>query len=158
VANRAPGFDLANYQTYSYYDPLSTDVGSTRSISSQQLIAATSRELEARGLRRDDQDPDLLVNFLVATKEKIESRPTAGPSIYYGRSRYGTWGGYGIGIGNTTEIVQRTEGTLSVDVVDAQRDELVWEGSATGRVTDSMRENQNAVINAAIRDIFTQFP
>jgi hypothetical protein len=158
VSNRAPGFDPTSYRTFGFYDPLSTDLGSVRSINSQQLIAATSRELEGRGFRRDDQNPDLMINFLVATKEKIESRPTASPSMYYGRSRYGTWGGYGIGYGNTTEVVQRTEGTLSVDIVDASRDELVWEGSATARVTDSMRENRTEVINSAIRDIFMQFP
>jgi hypothetical protein len=158
VTNRAPGFDLSRYSTFGFYSPLSTDIGSTRSIDSQTLIAATSRELEARGLTRDDSNPDLLVNFMIATKEKIESRPTAGPSMYYGRSRYGTWGGYGIGMGTTTEVVQRTEGTLSVDVVDNERDELVWEGSATARITDKMRENRQVLMGSAINEIFLQFP
>jgi hypothetical protein len=158
IANRAPGFDLSQYRTFGFYSPLSTDMGTTRSIDSQTLIAATSRELEARGLTRDDDNPDLLVNFLIATKEKIESRPTAGPSMYYGRSRYGTWGGYGVGMGTTTEVVQRTEGTLSVDVVDSERDELVWEGSATGRVTNKVRENRQVLMGSAIREIFLQFP
>ena len=158
ITNSAPGFAIGAYGTYGFMQPLSTDRGSIRSLESQQLIAATSRELEALGLARDDSNPDLLVNFMVATKEKIESRPTAGPSVYYGRSRYGTWGGYGVGYGNTTEVVQRTEGTLTIDIVDADRKELVWEGAATARVTDSMRENQRAVIDAAVRDIFAQFP
>jgi len=158
VTNRAPGFDLSQYKTFGFYSPLSTDMGTTRSIDSQSLIAATSRELEARGLTRNDDNPDLLVNFLIATKEKIESRPTAGPSMYYGRSRYGTWGGYGVGMGTTTEVVQRTEGTLSVDIVNNERDELIWEGSATGRVTQKTRENRQVLLGAAIREIFLQFP
>jgi len=100
----------------------------------------------------------LLVNFIGATREKISSRPAATPSMYYGRTRYGTWGGYGVSVGNTTEVVQRTEGTLSVDVVDAKRDELVWEGAATAVITDSMRKNRREGLTAAIRDIFAQFP
>jgi hypothetical protein len=158
VANRAPGFDLSNYATYGYFSPLSTDLGTTRSINSSVLIEATDEQLQLRGLVRDDADPDLLVNFIGATREKITSRPTATPSMYYGRSRYGTWGGYGIGMGNTTEIVQRTEGTLSVDIVDAERDELVWEGAATAVITESMRKNRREGLTAAIRDIFKEFP
>jgi hypothetical protein len=158
ITNSAPGFAISSYGTFGFMQPLSTDRGSVRSLESQHLVAATSRELEALGLIRDDANPALLVNFLIATKEKLESRPTAGPSVYYGRSRYGTWGGYGIGYGNTTEVVQRTEGTLTIDIVDAERNELVWEGAATARVTDSMRENRGAVIDAAVRDIFAQFP
>lgn len=158
ITNSAPDFVVSSYGTFGFMQPLSTDRGSVRSLESQQLIAATSRELEALGLTRDDANPELLVNFLLATREKIESRPTASPSVYYGRARYGTWGGYGIGYGNTTEVVQRTEGTLTIDIIDGERKELVWEGAATARVTDDMRENRRAVIDAAVRDIFAQFP
>lgn len=160
VTNAAPGFTMAEYRTFGFLDPLSTDRNGMRTIESQQLIIATTRALEARGLSRDDANPDMQVNFMIATREKIESRPTAGPSMYYGRARYGTWGGYGMGMGmgTTTEVVQRTEGTLSIDLIDADREELVWEGSATARVTDDMRDNRKAVIDSAVRDIFADFP
>ncbi len=78
--------------------------------------------------------------------------------MMYGRGRYGTWGGYGMTVGTNTEVVQRTEGTLSVDLVDPRRNELVWEGAATATVTDDMRENRNEVLNSVISQIFDQFP
>ena len=59
---------------------------------------------------------------------------------------------------STTEVVQRTEGTIAVDIVDAARNELVWEGAATGRVTDSVRQNIEQVAHDAIADIFVRFP
>jgi hypothetical protein len=59
---------------------------------------------------------------------------------------------------STTEIVQETEGTLGVDIVDRARSQLVWEAAATKRVTTSTRQNQEEVINNAIADIFKQFP
>lgn len=158
ITNSAPGFDLGAYQTFGYFEPLGTDRDSVRSLNSQVLIAATTRQLEMRGLTRDDTNPDLLVNFLGATKETLETRPSAGPNMYYGRGRYGTWGGYGMSVGTSTEVVQRTQGTLSVDLVDPKRNELVWEGAATARITDDMRENRSTVLEAAIRDIFAQFP
>ena len=59
---------------------------------------------------------------------------------------------------STTEVVQRTEGTLAVDIVDRARGQLVWEGAATQRVTNSTRENQDRVLDRAVADIFIEFP
>jgi hypothetical protein len=158
ITNSAPGFDITSYNTFGFMQPLGTDRGGVRSLNSQVLIAATTRELEMKGLTRDDANPDLLVNFIGATRETLETRPGATPTMMYGRGRYGTWGGYGMTVGTNTEVVQRTEGTLSVDLVDPTRNELVWEGAATARITDNMRENRDTVLSAAIRDIFAQFP
>lgn len=158
ITNSDPNFVLANYRSYGFMQPLSTDRDGVRSLESQQLIAATSRELESHGLTRDDGNPDLLVNFLISTRETIESRPTTGGSVYYGRGAYGRWGGYGMGMGTTTEVVQRTEGTLTIDVIDAERNQLVWEGAARGRVTEAVREQRRQVIDSAVREIFLQFP
>ena len=59
---------------------------------------------------------------------------------------------------STTEVVQRTEGTLGVDIVDRERRQLIREGAATKRVTDSTRRDQAQVLDAAIVDIFAEFP
>ena len=48
--------------------------------------------------------------------------------------------------------------TLGIDIIDAQRRELVWEGAATGRVTDQTRQNRAAAIAAAVAEILAQFP
>ena len=157
VTNAAPGFSLAGYQTFSYLQPLSTDDGEVRTILSNELIDATTRELEMDGLRYVESGGDLLVNFMVSTKETLQSRPSTGASMYYGRGGYGTWGGYGMSM-STTEVVQRTEGTVGIDIIDAAKRQLVWEGAASGRVTDKVRQNRAAAINNAVRDILAEFP
>jgi hypothetical protein len=110
-----------------------------------------------QGLRHTDTNGDLLVNFMVSTRETISTRPSSGMSMSRGRGRYGTWSGYSMSM-STTEVVQRTEGTIAVDIVDASRNELVWEGAATGRVTDSVRQNIEQVSQDAIAEIFVRFP
>jgi hypothetical protein len=157
VTNAAPGFSLAGYQTFSYLQPLSTDNGDVRSILSNELIDATTQELELDGLRYVESGGDLLVNFMVSTKETLQSRPSTGASMAYGRGGYGTWGGYGMSM-STTEVVQRTEGTVAIDIIDASRQQLVWEGAASGRVTDKVRQNRAAAVSAAVRDILAEFP
>lgn len=157
VTNAAPGFSLVGYQTFSFLQPLSTDNGNVRTLLSSELIDSTRRELENAGLRYEERGGDLLVNFVVSTRETLQTRPSTGASIHHGMGRYGTWGGYSMSV-STTEVVQRTEGTVGIDIIDAQRRELVWEGAATGRVTDQVRQNRAQAVDAAVRDIFANFP
>lgn len=157
VTNAAPGFSLAGFQTFSFLDPLSTDNGNVRTILSNELIDAAKNELELAGLRHVDTGGDLLVNFVVTTRETLQTRPSTGASVHHGRGRYGTWGGYSMSM-STTEVVQRTEGTVAIDIIDASQLQLVWEGAATGRVTDQVRQNRAEAINVAVRDILAKFP
>jgi hypothetical protein len=124
---------------------------------SNTLIESTTREMQAAGFTHSASDPDLLINFVVSTRETIQTRPSTSAHMHHSRGRYNTWSGWSAGV-STTEVVQRTEGTLAVDIVDRARNQLVWEGAASKRVTDSTRENQDQVLDDAIADIFARFP
>ena len=157
ITNSDPTVDWTQYRTFGFFQTLGTDRNTVRTIISTQLIESTTRELEAAGFTLSESNPDLLINFVVTTRETLQTRPTSGASFHHGRGRYGTWSGWSASM-STTEVVQRTEGTLGVDIVDRARNQLVWEGAATKRVSDSTRRNQDQVLNDAIADIFAQFP
>ena len=159
VANQDPAADFTQYRTYAYLTPLSTDRNGARSVLSSFLIDATDGQLQSRGLKKVTQNPDLFVDFVVATREKIQSRsqPTTSVSMHRGRGGAGTWGGYSMGM-STQQVTQSTEGTLAIDLIDRSRNQLVWEAAATGRVTDKVRENLEEVANAAVEDMFVQYP
>jgi len=153
--NSDPGAAFATYKTYDFIKPLDTDHDNYSSILSQYLRTSAARELEARGYRQSDH-PDLLVNFHVQTQEKIQG--TSSPAYpfggYYGyrSGNYGVWGGY------EDYVTQYTEGTLTVDIVDAARKQLVWEGTAVGRVTDKDRANLQPVIGGVVNQLFGKYP
>lgn len=157
ITNSAPDFSLAGYQTFGFLQPLSTDRGNVQTLTSATLIEAATFELQNAGLRRDDSNPDLVINFVISTRETLQSRPSSGASMHHGRGRYGTWGGYSMSM-STTEVVQRTEGTLGIDVIDAARLQLVWEGAATQRVTDSMQQNRDQLLRDVTAEILAKFP
>jgi hypothetical protein len=157
VTNSAPDFSLANYKTFGFLQSLSTDRGNLRSLTSTHLIEATTRELEMSGLRLSENNPDLLINFVVSTRQTIRTRPSSTVSVHHGRGRYGTWGGYRMSM-SATEVVQGTAGSVDVDVIDASRNQLVWEGAAVGRITDSNRENLRGTLDQAVSDILARFP
>ena len=157
VTNSDPAANWSQYRTFGFFQPLGTDRYAFRTITSNQLIASTKREMEAAGFTFAEAGPDLLINFVISTRETIQTRPSSSASVHHGRGRYGTWSGWSASM-STTEVVQRTEGTLGVDIVDRARNQLVWEGAATKRVTSSTLQNQEQVLDQALADIFAQFP
>ena len=154
ITNSDPSVDFMAIRSFDFLSPLSTDRGNTRTLLSTQLINATTAELESRGWRRDSASPDVLINFLVETQEQIRSRPTSGSVGMHRSGRYGTWGG----TMSTQTIEQVTQGVLSVDMIDPARNQLIWEGSATNRVTEQIRRNQAEAAQAFVTEIFREFP
>jgi hypothetical protein len=150
----APGADFSSYRTYGFLDEVAGTQPAYSSFVAQYLKKAVSRELQARGLALAG-NPDLLINFNLVTKDKVQISQT--PSAYYGYRRgYAAWGG-GVGYA-TTDVSSYTEGTLNVDVVERAKMQLVWEATAIGRVKDKALENPEPAINQVISQIFEAFP
>ncbi|MDH4050523.1 MAG: DUF4136 domain-containing protein [Rubrivivax sp.] len=155
--------DFTQYKTFAFANPLGTDRGGYQSIVSQHLKAATQRELEARGLRLDPAAPQLLVNFNASLNEKmrVSSMPTPvmGMGVghgYYGY-RAGMYGAWPMYVDQTT-VTPYHEGTLNIDVVDASRKQLVWEGVVTDTVTQKMMDDMQATLDAVVAAAFAKYP
>jgi hypothetical protein len=154
-SNEDPEAVFSSYSTYAFQEKLGTDRPEYKSLLSQLLKRNVKRELNARGYKEVEADPDLLVNFFVQTKEKIKSTSSPSYGGYYGYRPYGTWGGYA---GYETHITQYTEGTLTVDVVEVARDQLVWEGTLVDRIYGDPAEDLQPRVEAAVLNLFTQYP
>ncbi len=159
IANQDPTADFSAYKTYGFVSPLSTDRAGVQAILSGFLINATEAELNARGMQRAAPDPDLLIDFVVSTQQKIRSssQPSSSATVHRGRGGYGTWGGYSMSV-STTTVTQTTEGTVAIDIIDRKRNQLVWEAAAIGRVTDKTRENLQYVVPAVVSEMFKKYP
>ncbi len=151
--------DFAQYRSFGFVEKLGTDSANYESLVSAALKNSARRQLELRGLSYSATSPDLLVNFNGKFDEKL--RVTQTPSVTMGMGYYGyrggiysTWPMYP----QETNVDQYTEGTLNVDVVDARRRQLVWEGVAVGRVTEKARDNVPGAIEAVMPEIFAKFP
>ena len=154
ITNSDPSADFAGLRTFDFMQPLSTDNGTVTSLLSSHLIVATTKELEMLGWRRDTNNPDVLINFLLETQQEIRSRSSSASMSMHRSNRYGMWGG----TMSTPTIEQITQGALSIDMVDPARNQLIWEGTATDRVTDSLRRNQEETVHRFVAEIFAQFP
>jgi hypothetical protein len=161
-ANADPEADFSQYKTYGYFETLSTDKAQYQSLVSNFLMVAVAQEFDRRGLIYDPENPQLRVNFYINTEEKIKSRsvPTMGGSYHaYRDPFYDPWMGYGgYGGGYETRIDQYTEGTLSIDVVDAASKKLVWEGAVLGKLTKKDVENLEKTVDEAVAVVMLEFP
>jgi hypothetical protein len=158
-----PSTNFAQYQTFAFVSPLGTDRDGYQSIVSQRLIAATQREMEVRGMRQVTDHPQLLINFNAALTDKLRVITTPAPMIgigygggYYGY-RAGLYGAWPLYYDQTT-VTPYQEGTLNIDIVDAARKQLVWEGLVTDIVTQEMLDNMQASIDAAVAAAFAKYP
>jgi hypothetical protein len=153
-AESAPGTDMARYATFGFFEKLGTDQHGYTTIATTHLKEAVSRELEARGMH-PAANPDLLVNFYVQTKDKVESYPG---SLGFGYSRFG-WHGAGWGGGFAAPDVHTyTEGTLTIDLVDRQKNALAWQGVAVGRLSERALKQPAIAVNSAVNAVFDKYP
>lgn len=153
-----PQADFTQYRTYAFYEPLAMEQSGYTSYLTRSIKQAVRREMDARGYRFDEADPDLRVNFQGVIRERTDvySVPRSDISYFYSyRARayvaVPVW--Y-----DEAQVSRYTEGTLTVDLVDADRNHLVWTGAAVGRVTQRTPAERVAEADRAIAAIFERYP
>lgn len=150
----SPELNLQKYQTFGFVERPDTDKSGYTTLTTRFLKEAVAREMVARGYSRSEQ-PDLLVNFTTGSKDKVEG--DGWPDVGLGWGRWSRGWGWG-GMWGSRDIRTVTEGSLTIDVVDQQHKELVWSGTAKGRVTNKDENNPQSAIDKAVSAIFTKYP
>jgi len=112
--------------------------------------------MNARGYQQVESGGDLMINFNARVTEKADIQSTPGAGPYYGYGYYGYRGG--LYAGPEVQTVRYKVGTANIDVVDAKRKVVVWEGIAEQELTSDVMQNPEAAVSAAVTKMFTQFP
>ena len=149
-----PGTDFSKFKTYGFVRVTGTDQAQYQTLVTQHFKAAVRTQMDERGYRFVDSNPDLLVNFNVVLSDKVRvtSQPSGG--MYYGYRGYGAWGGYG----SYTDVRHYTQGTVNIDLIDTSRQQLVWEGVAVGTVKEKSKLDIGERIANVVALIMEQYP
>ncbi len=149
--------DFSQYSTYEFYDPMGIEEAQYQSLFSKYFRDSIGREMEMRGYKRA-AEPDILINVTARVDDKIRVTSSPSTGMYYGHgyrsSRYGFYHGYS----TQTDVRQYKEGTVTIDLVDGRRQELVWTATSTGTVTDKKLKNLYESINNGVAAVFQQYP
>lgn len=152
--------DFSQYRTFAFVPRPGTDRQGYESLTTQYLKEAVEREMTSRGYEFVPRQPDLLINFNMQFQQKIVSSPAPMPPpgymgyYAYRGGLYAPWPGYGF----YSDTYAYTEGTLNIDLVDARKNQLVWEGVAQGDASEPERQNSKLVIEQVVGMIFAKYP
>ena len=151
-----PGANLSTYRTYSFAAQPATNRAGNLTPLTTFFETAITREMNARGYQQVESGGDLMINFNARVTEKADIQSTPGIGPYYGYGYYGYRGG--LYSGPEVQTVRYKVGTANIDVVDAKRKVVVWEGIAEQELTSDVMKNPEAAVSAAVTKMFTQFP
>ena len=124
-------------------------------LNKNRLINAITTELSAKGFTKAESNPDVLIDIKLKGEQKQTA--TATSSGGYGGGYGYRWGG---GF-STTQINYDTyiDGTLFIDMIDASKKQLVWQGRGTKTIDqDANQDKREKNINYAVKQIFMKYP
>lgn len=152
--------NFGKYKTFAFFKT-GIDKAEISDLDKRRILRAIETELINKGLTKSEE-PDLLISLFTASQQRVDVY-----NNYYG---YGGWGwggwgpyggyygpGWGWGWNQQPSVSTSTEGQLFIDLIDADKKELVWQGLGTGYLTRNM-EKKDALIKEFVTKIMAKYP
>jgi hypothetical protein len=158
VADYDQSTDFAKYKTFAFYKK-GIDKAEISDLDKRRILKAVEAQLLAKGLTKSET-PDLLVNIFTKAKTKIDVyNDNYGFGYGYGWGGYYGWWPWYYGPNFGVQISEYTEGTLFIDLIDAEKKELVWQGIGSGGLNPSGNvTKKEETIKEFVAEIMAQYP
>lgn len=141
--------DFSQYKTFAFYKK-GIDKVEISDLDKKRILKAIESEMLAKGFTKSES-PDLLVNIFTKSRQKVD--------IYNNNYFYSGWHPWYYGPNFGMHISKYTEGTLFVDLIDAKKKELAWQGIGSGGLSTSGNvEKKEARIKEFVTDIMAKYP
>lgn len=156
-----PSADFAHYRSFGFFDPMGVEGGYNSPIFGELFREAITGEMTERGYRLDPE-PDLLINVTLRTDDKVKMTAHTTPYMsgtYYhrlGAAYYGSAAGVGIGVGS--RATKTTEISVFIDLVDAEKHQISWQGVAVTDASDKVAQRLRESIFAAVNRVYDLYP
>src|SRR5690554_463345 len=141
--------DFTKYKTFAFYKP-GIDKAEINDLDKRRMLRAIESELLAKGFTKSES-PDFLVSIFTKSREKVNIYQSGYYPYGYG------WGWSPYYYGNYNTVNTSTEGVLYVDLIDASRKELVWQGVGTGYLSSSSNKKEER-IKEFVTSIMEKYP
>lgn len=154
-----PAADFSRYHSFAWMPPHAQRAESSNPLVVQRAHDAIEAALIGKRYSPagDPAQADFVVDFTIGSRERADVRsypaPYGGAFVRGGPYWWGTpyWG-------NEVDLRQYREGTISVDVFDAQSHRPVWHGWARKELTRTDIEHSQGSIREAVDSILATFP
>lgn len=135
--------DFSKYKTFEYYGWAKESDKILNRFDKERIEQAFAAEFARRGLKLVQDNGDMVVSLFIVVDQKTS---TTAYTNHYGMGgygygpRWGWYGGYGMGMGQSATTYSEEdylEGTLVVDVFDKAQKKLIWQSVGTKTVDDN---------------------
>lgn len=143
--------DFSQFKTFAFFKS-GVDKVEISDLDIKRILKAIETEMLAKGFTKSD-NPDLLVNFFTKSREQVDVNAfnnNWGYGYGYGWNPY-IWGG------NRTTVRTSTTGTLFIDLIDAKKKEMIWQGEGEGEIFKNQK-NKEERIGEFVKEILKQYP
>jgi hypothetical protein len=151
--------NFSEFKTFAFFKP-GIDKAEINDLDKRRILRAIEAELMAKGYTKSET-PDLLVSIFTKSNQRVDIYNNYWGYGAWGWGGYGPWGwgGYGPwGWGwNQPAVSTSTEGVLFIDLMNANKKELIWQGQGTGYLTKNM-EKKEARIKEFVSKILEKYP
>ncbi len=135
-----PQINFSQYNTYAFFPTIESGLND---LDEKRIIRVTDSLLQARGFQRSDT-PQFLINFY-ANESISNSRNTIGIGVGGGGGNVGVGVSGGIPIGG-----RMVNQELTIDFIDVQNDDLVWQAVANDDYKERATPKQKEAYYAAV--------
>lgn len=143
------GADFNSYKSFAFFKN-GIDKAEISDLDKRRILRAIESELLAKGFTKSE-NPDLLVSIFTKSREKISVYNNGFYPYGYG------WGWSPYYYGHYSDVRTSTEGTLYIDLIDANKKELVWQGLGVGYITQTMDKKEER-IKEFVSKIMEKYP
>lgn len=143
--------DFNNYKTFAFFKS-GIDKAEISDLDKRRILRAIESELMAKGFTKSE-NPDVLVSIFTKSNQRVDVYNNS-----WGAGAWG-WGGprWGWGWNSQPNISTSTQGVLFVDLIDANKKELVWQGQGTGYLSKNVEKKEER-IKEFVSKIIEKYP
>ncbi|PKG50396.1 MULTISPECIES: DUF4136 domain-containing protein [Olleya] len=143
--------DFNNYKTFAFFKS-GIDKAEISDLDKRRILRAIESELLAKGFTKSEK-PDVLVSIFTKSNQRVDVYNNS-----WGAGAWG-WGGprWGWGWNSQPNISTSTQGVLFVDLIDANKKELVWQGQGTGYLSKNVEKKEER-IKEFVAKIMEKYP
>jgi len=152
--SKAAKVDFKKYYTYQIYGLNVTTIPEfePKKESINFLITEIDKQMAARGYQKVKENPDLILNIgiVITAEQKTKQTDISDAPRYMGQRNY-HW--------ESQEIVVQNynEGTVILDVVESEKNRLIWQAVSKGMISGSIDTNLSR-ITKAVKKMFNKYP
>lgn len=141
--------DFTTYKSFAFYKT-GIDKAEISDLDKKRILRAIDADMQSKGFTKSE-NPDILVSIFTKTKKNVNIyQNNMGWGYGWGWSPW-YWGG------NFNNVSTNTEGTLYIDLIDAKKKELIWQGIGSASLTTDVNKKQEK-INKIVTAILAKYP